>query len=155
MIQLILHLIGDYVTQSDWMALNKTKRSWPALCHATVYSLPFLLIGSAEAVFVIWSTHFLIDRFRLARYVCWAKNVALRPNALREEPFGDLLIEAGLGKESEYLAGLRKDKESYRWANCSETGYRKDTPPFLAVWLMIAADNTLHLAINYAALSLL
>jgi hypothetical protein len=23
--QLLLHLIGDYVTQSDWMAQNKTK----------------------------------------------------------------------------------------------------------------------------------
>jgi hypothetical protein len=34
----------------------------------------------------------------------------------------------------------------------SPTGYAPDVPPFLAVWLLIAADNTLHLAINYAAL---
>ena len=39
--QLILHLIGDYVTQSDWMAQNKTKSTWAALCHATVYGAPF------------------------------------------------------------------------------------------------------------------
>ena len=27
--QLILHGVGDYVTQSNWMANEKTKRSWP------------------------------------------------------------------------------------------------------------------------------
>jgi hypothetical protein len=72
--QLILHLIGDFVTQSDWMATNKSKRSWPALCHAVTYSLPFYLIGSASAVGVIFVSHLLIDRFRLIRYLVWAKN---------------------------------------------------------------------------------
>jgi hypothetical protein len=72
--QLILHLFGDFVTQSDWMAVNKSKRSWPAFCHASLYSLPFFLIGSAPAVAVIFVTHFLIDRFRLVRYVVFAKN---------------------------------------------------------------------------------
>lgn len=74
MTQLILHLIGDYLTQSDWMALNKTKNSLVALCHTAIYALPFLWIGSFSAVFVIWSTHFFIDRFCLARYVVFAKN---------------------------------------------------------------------------------
>lgn len=31
------------------------------------------------------------------------------------------------------------------------TGYPEDTPPWLAVWLMIIADNVLHLLINVAA----
>lgn len=72
--QLLFHMLGDYVTQSHWMAENKTKAHLPALIHATVYSLPFFLIGSPIAVLVIWATHFLIDRYRLARYVAWAKN---------------------------------------------------------------------------------
>src|SRR6185295_14679087 len=72
--QLILHLIGDFITQSDWMAVNKVKRSWPAFCHAVVYSLPFFLIGSPAAVAVIFVTHFFIDRFRLVRFVIWTKN---------------------------------------------------------------------------------
>ena len=43
--------------------------------------------------------------------------------------------------------------KSYRksWSECSATGYPSDTPPWLAVWLMIIADNTMHLAINAAA----
>ena len=31
------------------------------------------------------------------------------------------------------------------------TGYPDDTPPWMAVWLMIIADNILHMVINVAA----
>lgn len=119
--QLLLHLIGDYITQSDWMANNKTKATWPALCHSVIYSLPFLLICPPLAVGVIWVTHLLIDRFRLARYVVYAKNKALSPS---------------------FPA----------WSECNITGYKNDTPAWLSVWLLIIADNTLHLAINYLAI---
>ena len=44
MLQLILHLVGDYITQSQWMANGKTQHSWIAAVHATVYALPFALI---------------------------------------------------------------------------------------------------------------
>jgi len=133
MIQLILHLIGDYVTQSDWMAQNKTKQSLPAFCHAVVYSLPFLLIGSCAAWVVIMSTHFLIDRFRLARYVVYGKN---------------FLAPKFWCKSGEAITTLWWRP----WAECSATGYHDTAPAWLAVWLMIAADNTLHLAINYCSL---
>lgn len=119
--QLILHLFGDYVTQSDWMAQNKTKDTWAAVIHAGLYSVPFLLIGSHPAVWVIYLTHLLIDRFRLARYLVFAKNF------LSPRPWP-------------------------KWEDCKATGYPSTTPPWMAVWLMIAADNTIHLAINYAAL---
>lgn len=79
--QLLLHLFGDYVTQTDWMAENKTKNSNAALLHAIVYTLPFLLLKpSLLAVFVILSTHFVIDRWRLARYVIFAKNWLNNPS---------------------------------------------------------------------------
>lgn len=121
--QLLLHLIGDYITQTDWMAKNKASSPsmFPAFAHAAVYSLPFLLLTqSVAAVTVILWTHFMIDRFRLARYVVFAKNWAT--------------------------------DRSLTWADCSATGYHKDTPPWLAFWLLIIADNTLHLSINYVAL---
>jgi len=79
MIQILLHLIGDYILQNHWMAVNKVKRWIPAVIHVTLYTIPFLLItSSATALFIIWSTHLLIDRFRLAKYipilVNWNKN---------------------------------------------------------------------------------
>ena len=124
MIQIILHLIGDYLTQTDWMAKNKTKSSAAAGAHAVVYALPFLMLSpSAPAFAVILLTHFVIDRYRLARFVVFAKNWTTNRN----------------------LA----------WADCSATGYHKDDPAWLTVWLLIAADNTLHLTINWLALSYL
>ena len=83
--QLLLHLIGDYLTQTDWMARNKMRSTWAAVCHSVVYAAPFFLIGSWQAVLVIWSTHLLIDRFGLARYVVFAKNKLTDPGLRWEE----------------------------------------------------------------------
>lgn len=78
--QLVAHAVGDYIFQSDWMARNKTSRSSAAAIHAICYSLPFLLLRPSLMAFaVIFLTHFVIDRFRLARYVCWIKNGCPRP----------------------------------------------------------------------------
>ena len=118
--QLILHLVGDFVLQSDWMARNKVKRLWPAIVHATVYSVPFFLIGSLPAVSVIFATHLVIDRYRLVRYVVWSKNWL------------------GPGQQP--------------WAESSETGFHRSTPDYMAAWLMIIVDATLHLICNYCAL---
>lgn len=144
MIQLILHLIGDYVTQSDWMAQRKTKETFAAACHALVYSLPFLAIGSVYAWSVILWTHFFIDRFRLARFVCYLKNQILSPAI-----FGQRRWENYKGME---VVDDDPSKKFELWKDCDKTGYRNDSPPWLTVWLMIAADNTLHLAINFCSL---
>lgn len=122
-ISIILHCVGDYCLQSDWMAAEKTKRSWPALAHAFVYTVPFVILTrSIVALMFIMVTHFLIDRFRLIRYLCWAKN---------------FLAPKGYNKP---------------WKDCKATGYPSDKPAWLTVWLMIIADNTLHLACNSFAL---
>jgi hypothetical protein len=119
--QLLLHLVGDYLTQTDWMAQEKTKRSLAAAIHAVIYALPFWLLGpSALAFAVILGTHYLIDRYRLARFVVYAKNWTTN--------------------------------QALRWEACKATGYPETAPAWLAVWLLIIADNTMHLCINYAAL---
>jgi len=162
--QLILHLIGDYITQSHWMAQRKIKESLPAFCHALVYSIPFLLLSpSSLAWIMIFGTHFLIDRFRLARYVLWAKNF-LSPYT-RTRGFGETMddlkksghIGSGPTHEAHEMSLIiEEQKRPIRWNPpwhiCTETGYDPELHAWLAVWLLIAADNTLHLAINYAAL---
>jgi hypothetical protein len=40
-LSIVFHLIGDYLTQNDWIANNKTKRNDVAFLHALCYS--FLL----------------------------------------------------------------------------------------------------------------
>jgi hypothetical protein len=65
--QLICHLVGDYVLQTDWMAKKKTSSLFAALVHSFFYALPFVFItGLSWALFVIFSTHIVIDHFRLA-----------------------------------------------------------------------------------------
>lgn len=115
--QIVAHLVGDYLFQSHWMATEKTKRSVAAAVHAVSYAIPFLLLTQSPlALALIVGTHFAIDRWRLARFVVWAKN----------------------GCRGEVTA----------------TGYPADTPPWLAVWLLIITDNTLHLLCNGLALLL-
>lgn len=121
--QLTCHLIGDYLLQSDWMAIEKTKQHFAAGVHALVYSLSFLFLQpSWLAIVIIITTHFLIDRYRLARYIVWAKNW-LGPN----KP----------------------------WKDCNVTGYPSDRPAWLTVWLLIIADNVLHILINGFAIKFL
>lgn len=120
---LLAHLCGDYVLQSDWMAQEKTKKWWPAIAHALTYGLPFILVThSIIALAIIVITHAIIDHYRLARYVVWAKNF------------------------------LAPKSYWHPWEECRATGYHQDRPLWMAVWLMIIADNTMHLAINYVAI---
>jgi hypothetical protein len=129
--QLLAHLWGDYILQSDWMANNKTSKNAAALAHCLTYGLPFLFLTySPAALAVIVGTHFFIDRFRLAKYLVFAKNF-IYPSAFNPSP---------------------EDARKYSLENCKGTGYPSETPPFMAVWLLIIADNTLHLTINYVAL---
>lgn len=71
----LAHLVGDYLIQSHWMAVEKTKRWWPAIVHGVTYTLPFALITrSLLALAVIGGTHIVIDHYRLARHVVWLRN---------------------------------------------------------------------------------
>jgi hypothetical protein len=119
--QILAHLVGDYIIQSHWMATEKTKHSFAAALHAVTYTVPFLfLTWSPAALAFICGTHFLIDRFRFARFVVWFKNGHMFPRG-----------------------------------PVTATGYPDDVPPWLSVWLLIIADNTLHLICNGVALATL
>jgi len=145
--QIVLHAIGDYVLQSDWMATEKTKRSVPALAHALVYTLPFLfLTRSPLALLVIAGTHFVIDRWRLARYLCWIKNY-LAPKWIETTC---TCVPPAQGCTDCGKTWLVRNQP---WSECSATGYHKERPAWLAVWLMILTDNVLHLLCNGAALT--
>jgi len=115
--QIVAHLVGDYLLQSHWMATEKTRNSVAAAVHAVTYTLPFAFITwSPVALALICVTHFIVDRWRLARFVVWAKNGARGP--------------------------------------VTATGYGDDVPAWLSVWLLIVADNTLHILVNGAVLSI-
>lgn len=129
--QLLAHLWGDYLLQSQWMAVNKTRKLWIAFVHAICYGLAFIPVlyftpvhHPVLVLLVIVGTHAPIDRYRLIRYVIWAKNWI--------SPEGFL-----------------------PWSNCTVTGYNDNAPEWLTKWLLFISDNTLHLTINYLALRFL
>jgi Protein of unknown function (DUF3307) len=121
--QLLAHVVGDYLLQSDWMAREKTRRSVPAIAHAMLYTVPFLSLGPTPlACLTIAGTHFVIDRWRLARYVCWA-------------------------------GGWFGPPPHRAWSECRATGFPPEREPWMSAWLLIIADNTLHVLINAWALA--
>lgn len=72
MIQLILHLLGDYVFQNQWMTENKTKKSlkgiFAALLHSLIYSiLFFIFLINWKGLIVIFISHLIIDKYDIAR----------------------------------------------------------------------------------------
>ena len=118
----LAHLVGDYLIQSHWMATQKAAKWWPAIAHGLTYTIPYVFVTQSPlALAFIAGTHIIIDRYRLAKHVVWFKNQAA-PKAHRPD-----------------------------WEDAKATGYPSDTPAWMSVWLMILADNTLHLLINTAA----
>lgn len=58
------------------MAREKVRNSFACLVHVVVYTLPFLLITQVpETLLVIAGSHFLIDRWRLPKYLIWVRNL--------------------------------------------------------------------------------
>lgn len=121
--RLIAHLLGDYVVQSDWMAKTKTTEQVPAVAHAASYAACFLpLTRSPKALLVIGGTHYVIDHWRLARYLVWAKNQ------------------------------IAPVEHRYPLAESKWHGYGVLKDDWLGGGLLFIADNTMHLIINEWAL---
>ena len=119
----LAHLFGDYVVQSDWMANAKTSEHLPAALHGLTYAACFLpLTRNLRALAIIGGTHYVIDRWRLAKYLVWARN-QIAPAEAR-----------------------------YAYADAGMLGNRADRPDWLSGWLAFIADNACHLAINAATL---
>lgn len=120
---LLLHLAGDYLIQSDWMAQEKTKRWSAAIAHGVTYGLCYLVLTrSVWALLVIIVTHILIDHYRVIKYLTWLKNQ------------------------------IAPKKYRYTWNAADRvTGYSPATPLQCGMILMVVVDNGLHLAINALA----
>lgn len=133
--QLLCHLVGDYFLQSDWMALNKNKKTIPCLVHVIFYTIIFLFItNNIQALSLIALTHFIIDRWSIAKYIIYIKNF------------------------------INPTFSYYSFDQCSVTGYydswrnpdegQAARPKFITTWLYIISDNTLHLLCNFIILKM-
>lgn len=143
---LLCHFVGDFILQSDWMALNKSRSSLHCLVHVLVYTACFLVLTvSWKALLFIGVTHFFLDRFHSPlKHLLWIKN-HLNPT-LSYPPY-DYCNSTG------YF-----DDSPYNIKQADEVMTKKFGKPrhfFITIWIYITIDNTLHLLCNLIALTLL
>jgi hypothetical protein len=138
--QLLIHGIGDYIFQSDYMAMNKSKKSIPCLIHILIYTSLFLFLTTSwKALLVIGGTHYLIDRYPIIiRRLIWLKN-HINPK-LQYVPFK--------------YCGATGYYDDFTPSNVVINGYSQRFN-YITIWLYIITDNLLHLTINFLALNYL
>jgi hypothetical protein len=145
--QLLVHILGDYAAQSDWMALNKSKRSWPCLVHVLIYTSCFLLLTTSwKALLVIGVVHFILDRYHgILHRLIWTKN-HMAPG-LKYVPFEKC-------KATGYYDNLINEVTGHPYTKEVING-NSPRLNYITLWLYIITDNFLHLATNYLALTYL
>lgn len=65
------HLVGDYLLQNKWMAMNKSASSWRCLVHCLLYTasvvgLTWPVLHGGSWTIAIFASHYPIDRWSLA-----------------------------------------------------------------------------------------
>lgn len=153
--QLLTHIFGDYICQTDWMAVNKDKKSFPCLIHAFIYTAIFLLLTTSwKALLVIGITHFILDRWHIIiKRIIWWKNhfpIGKYP----QFPYCDT---TGYYDNSPYNT---KNVHNENWTDFNENErvfktFEEPRPLFITMWLYIITDNFFHLLINFLALKYL
>jgi len=119
------HLVGDYIFQNDWMALNKSKKtifgSFTCLVHCLFYSICVCLFTVMDPLWfcLVFISHYPIDRYSLAENLAKAK---------------------GNGKLIDWMTSSSKGQG---WARTEQV-----TSAFKA-FVYIMNDNTLHLMIMW------
>jgi len=73
LLALIGHLVGDYLLQNDWMALNKKKSSIPCAVHCLLWATSVCLFASWGWIpwLVLLVVHFVQDRTQIIAW--WMK----------------------------------------------------------------------------------
>ena len=77
---IIGHLVGDYLLQNDWMALNKKKHTLHCAVHCTLWTLAVCAFTGwwmPLAIAVLWVTHFAQDRTQIILY--WMTKINRQP----------------------------------------------------------------------------
>jgi hypothetical protein len=65
----VAHLVGDFILQNEWMALNKKHNSFACLVHVCAYLLPFLFCQLTWwQIALIGIQHFAQDR---SAFILW------------------------------------------------------------------------------------
>jgi hypothetical protein len=90
---LLGHLVGDYLLQNKWMAMNKSASSIKCLIHCILYTLAVCVFTNFHPAWIaiVFASHFIIDRWSLAdKWLYLIEARSLRDfidNGLNDIPF--------------------------------------------------------------------
>lgn len=95
--QLLSHLVGDYIAQSDYMAVTKVDRSWEGVAwaagHAVLYTTCFVpLTRSPARLALIGITHGLLDHYRPFPKLIALKDTWMSPNIMGDSRAQDVPV---------------------------------------------------------------
>jgi hypothetical protein len=81
LVRLLLgHLVGDYLLQTNWMALNKKRHLWIAAVHSAVWTIAVVVfvpeLLSVLAVAAVFGSHLLLDATDIVN--AWLKLIGSR-----------------------------------------------------------------------------
>lgn len=135
---LLGHLVGDYLLQNEWMAMNKSKNTrigWlAASIHCIIYTLAIcLFMQNFDPIWmvVVFLSHFPIDKFALAeKYMHYIKGKGMK-DYVKKDGWMDGLV---------YIKTAKKELNSY---DVLEGG-------FTAI-VYTVTDNALHLILMWGA----
>lgn len=68
---LVGHLVGDYILQNDWMALNKKTSTFHCAVHCAIWAACVCLFAGWHqpwVITVLFVTHFIQDRTGIIRW---------------------------------------------------------------------------------------
>jgi hypothetical protein len=133
------HLVGDYLLQTEWMALQKSKNTLDGWCAAIIHCLIYtfamcLFMRNTQAIWMVavFLSHFPIDKFGLAeKYMKYVKG-----------------------------SGLKQYIDTVDWTNPNHPpddftkGQQMLTGGFRA-FVYAVTDNTMHLVLMYLAYNLI
>ena len=77
---IIGHLVGDYLLQNDWMALNKKQRSFPCIVHCLLWTAAVCAFSgwiTIPIISVLFLAHFIQDRTNVVLF--WMTRINRQP----------------------------------------------------------------------------
>ena len=142
------HLLGDYLLQNEWMALNKSKynlNGWlAAFIHCILYTLAvclFMMNFDLIWIVVVFLSHFPIDKFSLAeKYMHYIKGKGMKDYVKKDISIWDIETQ-----------GLRhmvsQTKQPLNRYDALEGGF--------TAYVYALTDNSMHLILMYLAYNLI
>lgn len=104
---LVGHLVGDFLIQNDWMAINKKKETLPCLVHVSLYTLSIWAFTQWPwwALLITFVCHFIQDRTPV---INWFFKVTGKPEFGKPPmaPWSFIVVDNSFHLLQLYLTGL-------------------------------------------------